>query len=307
MIDEKNLIYYPKEIPMIPQQIQENMNIQTPQMESPIDYDGKNEDNCSGNNGRWGRKEHLMFLGGCLQYGNNWKKVEAYVKTRTSTQIRSHAQKFLKKLEKKYYSNGFVNNQNISSYDSISEELNNNNTSTQNKDTQNKPENKKEENIKNNENENNPEENNKNTDNNNNKNNQIFSLKNEEITTVDNKTKLSDETIKKLVEELPKPGFNIEIVEKIILRIFRLNKKIDDYKPEMNLKRNGQKANTSNSKNNKNIFLCQKLKRDINYEEQIKDLLFSNNQADLRKLFKIFEDEKDSIRYNILMKNLNDN
>lgn len=307
MIDDKNLIYYPKEIPMIPQQIQENMNIQTPQMESPIDYDGKNEDNCSGNNGRWGRKEHLMFLGGCLQYGNNWKKVEAYVKTRTSTQIRSHAQKFLKKLEKKYYSNGFVNNQNISSYDSISEELNNNNTSTQNKDTQNKPENKKEENIKNNENENNPEENNKNTDNNKNKNNQIFSLKNEEITTVDNKTKLSDETIKKLVEELPKPGFNIEIVEKIILRIFRLNKKIDDYKPEMNLKRNGQKANTSNSKNNKNIFLCQKLKRDINYEEQIKDLLFSNNQADLRKLFKIFEDEKDSIRYNILMKNLNDN
>lgn len=307
MIDDKNLIYYPKEIPMIPQQIQENMNIQTPQMESPIDYDGKNEDNCSGNNGRWGRKEHLMFLGGCLQYGNNWKKVEAYVKTRTSTQIRSHAQKFLKKLEKKYYSNGFVNNQNISSYDSISEELNNNNTSTQNKDTQNKPENKKEENIKNNENENNPEEKNKNTDNNNNKNNQIFSLKNEEITTVDNKTKLSDETIKKLVEELPKPGFNIEIVEKIILRIFRLNKKIDDYKPEMNLKRNGQKANTSNSKNNKNIFLCQKLKRDINYEEQIKDLLFSNNQADLRKLFKIFEDEKDSIRYNILMKNLNDN
>ena len=34
------------------------------------------------------QKEHLMFLGGCLQYGNNWKKVEAYEKTRTSTQIR---------------------------------------------------------------------------------------------------------------------------------------------------------------------------------------------------------------------------
>ena len=307
MIEEKNLIYYPKEISMIPQQMQENMNIQPPQMESPIDYDGKNEENCPGNNGRWARKEHLMFLGGCLQYGNNWKKVEAYVKTRTSTQIRSHAQKFLKKLEKKYYSR-LGQNQNNSSYDNISEELNNNNSSSQNKENQNKTEEKKDENIKNNENENNPEENNINKIKDNNNNNQIFSLKNDEIATnVDNKTKLSDETIKKLVEELPKPGFNIEIVEKIILRIFRLNKKIDDYRPEINIKRNGQKANTSNSKNNKNIFLCQKLKRDINYEAQIKDLLFSNNQADLRKLFKIFEQEKDSIRYNILMKNLNDN
>ena len=306
MLDEKNLIYYPKEIPMIPQQIQENMNMQTPQMENQIDYDGKNEENCSGNNGRWGKKEHIMFLGGCLQYGNNWKKVEAYVKTRTSTQIRSHAQKFLKKLEKKYYSGGFAQNQNASSYDDISDEFNNNNTSSQNIENQNKTEDKKEENIKKNENENNPEENNINKDKDNNL-NQIFTLKNEEITTVDNKTKLSDETIKKLVEELPKPGFNIEIVEKIILRIFRLNKKIDDYRPEVNIKRNGQKTNTSNPKNNKNIFLCQKLKRDINYDAQIKDLLLSNNQSDLTKLFKIFEQEKDSIRYNILMKNLNDN
>lgn len=306
MLDEKNLIYYPKEIPMIPQQIQENMNMPPPQIENPIDYEGKIEENCSGNNGRWGKKEHIMFLGGCLQYGNNWKKVEAYVKTRTSTQIRSHAQKFLKKLEKKYFSGGFGQNQNISSYDDISDELNNNNTSSQNKENENKTEDKKEENIKNNENENNPEETNINKDKENN-NNQIFTLKNEEIKTVDDKTKLSRETIKKLVEELPKPGFNIEIVEKIILRIFRLNKKIDEYRPEVNIKRNGQKTNTSNSKNNKNIFLCQKLKRDINYDAQIKDLLYSNNQSDLTKLFKIFEQEKDSVRYNILMKNLNDN
>ena len=313
MIDEKNLIYYPKEIQMMPQQIQENMNMQPPKMGTPVEYEGKNEENCSGNNGRWGRKEHLMFLGGCLQFGNNWKKVEAYVKTRTSTQIRSHAQKFIKKLEKKYCAGGFGQNANISSYDTISEEINNNNASSQNKENQNKIEEKKDENIKNNENENNLEENNINKDKDNinntniNNNNQIFALKNEEITTTDNKTKLSDETIRKLVEELPKPGFNIEIVEKIILRIFRLNKKIDDYRPELNLKRNGQKSSTSNSKNNKNIFLCQKLRRDFNYEAQIKDLLFSNNQSDLRKLFKIFEEEKDSLRYNILMKNLNDN
>ena len=53
-------------------------------------------------NGRWTYEEHIRFLKGCLLYGNNWKKVENYVKSRTSSQIRSHAQKFLIKLNKKY-------------------------------------------------------------------------------------------------------------------------------------------------------------------------------------------------------------
>ena len=52
--------------------------------------------------GRWIKEEHIRFIKGCLLYGNDWKKVEKYVKTRTSTQIRSHAQKFLIKLKKKY-------------------------------------------------------------------------------------------------------------------------------------------------------------------------------------------------------------
>ena len=49
-------------------------------------------------NGRWSYDEHIRFLKGCLLFGNNWKKVENYVKSRTSSQIRSHAQKFLIKL-----------------------------------------------------------------------------------------------------------------------------------------------------------------------------------------------------------------
>ena len=66
--------------------------------------ENKFDENSNGNNGRWEKKEHLRFLAGCLLYKNNWKKVETYVRTRTSTQIRSHAQKYLKKLEKKYCS-----------------------------------------------------------------------------------------------------------------------------------------------------------------------------------------------------------
>jgi SHAQKYF class myb-like DNA-binding protein len=300
MIDNKNLINYENKISMIPPSISENQNLQAAPNENPIDYEIKNEDNYSGNNGRWETSEHLRFLGGCLQYGNNWKKVETYVRTRTSTQIRSHAQKYLKKLEKKYYSKGFSQNQNGVN-DSFSDEITINNAQTKNQENSNNIEEKKVENL--NINENIHEENNVN-----NENTQLFSLKNEEMISVDNKTKLSDEKIKKLIEDLPKPGFNLEIVERIILRIFRLNKKIDDFpKLEITTKKSNQKANSGNSKNNKNIFLCQKLKRQINYEAQIKELLSSNNQNDLKKLFKIFEEGRDSTLYNILMKHLNDN
>jgi hypothetical protein len=35
-----------------------------------------------------------------MQYGKDWKKVEQYVATRSSSQVRSHAQKFFNKLQK---------------------------------------------------------------------------------------------------------------------------------------------------------------------------------------------------------------
>lgn len=35
-----------------------------------------------------------------MQYGKDWRKVEQYVKTRSSSQVRSHAQKFFNKLQK---------------------------------------------------------------------------------------------------------------------------------------------------------------------------------------------------------------
>ena len=82
---------------------QEQINQEETIKEKPSESENKNEENSNGNNGRWDTSEHLRFLQGCLLFKNNWKKVETYVRTRTSTQIRSHAQKYLKKLEKKYY------------------------------------------------------------------------------------------------------------------------------------------------------------------------------------------------------------
>ena len=54
-------------------------------------------------NGRWKQEEHFRFIKGCLLFGNNWKKIKNYVKTRSSAQIRSHAQKYFIKLNKKYH------------------------------------------------------------------------------------------------------------------------------------------------------------------------------------------------------------
>ena len=55
--------------------------------------------NC--NQGRWSKIEHCRFLEALKLYGKNWKKVQQHVQTRTSTQARSHAQKFFVKLDRK--------------------------------------------------------------------------------------------------------------------------------------------------------------------------------------------------------------
>mmetsp|Transcript_359 Transcript_359/g.1001 ORF Transcript_359/g.1001 Transcript_359/m.1001 type:complete len:256 (+) Transcript_359:196-963(+) len=48
--------------------------------------------------GRWSAEEHAEFLR-CLQiYGREWKKVSERIRTRTAAQIRSHAQKYFKKI-----------------------------------------------------------------------------------------------------------------------------------------------------------------------------------------------------------------
>ena len=50
--------------------------------------------------GRWKEDEHKRFIEAIIKYGNDWKQVQKYVRTRSSTQARSHAQKFFVKIKK---------------------------------------------------------------------------------------------------------------------------------------------------------------------------------------------------------------
>ena len=49
--------------------------------------------------GRWGKDEHDIFLKGLGIYGTNWKKFKDIIKSRTLTQVRSHAQKYFLKMK----------------------------------------------------------------------------------------------------------------------------------------------------------------------------------------------------------------
>jgi len=50
--------------------------------------------------GRWTKEEHELFIQGLLMYKKNWKKLKEHIKTRTSAQIRTHAQKYFEKLNR---------------------------------------------------------------------------------------------------------------------------------------------------------------------------------------------------------------
>ena len=60
----------------------------------------ENYSNKNHSTGRWNRDEHQRFIDGMIKYGNNWRQVQKYIGTRSSTQIRSHAQKFFDKLKR---------------------------------------------------------------------------------------------------------------------------------------------------------------------------------------------------------------
>ena len=70
-----------------------------------------------GKSGRWSTDEHIRFLQGLKKHGKDWKLVQRHVNeganqkdkkdasTRSGPQIRSHAQKFFKRIQPKFQMN----------------------------------------------------------------------------------------------------------------------------------------------------------------------------------------------------------
>ena len=58
-----------------------------------------NNKNSKYSSGRWEVDEHKKFIEAIIKYGNDWKEVQKYIGTRSSSQARSHAQKFFIKLK----------------------------------------------------------------------------------------------------------------------------------------------------------------------------------------------------------------
>ena len=59
------------------------------------------EDDPAQGSGKWTDEEHRRFLQALELYGNCWKKVEEYVRTRSCAQIRSHCQKYFRRMRNK--------------------------------------------------------------------------------------------------------------------------------------------------------------------------------------------------------------
>lgn len=65
-----------------------------PEQEQAYPQEGKKS-------GRWTMDEHFRFLEALQRFGKEWKRVQQHVGTRSSTQARSHAQKFFVKLDRR--------------------------------------------------------------------------------------------------------------------------------------------------------------------------------------------------------------
>lgn len=69
-----------------------------------------NSDESKFKEGKWSEQEHNLFLEALLKYGKNWQMITQHVRTRDTNHIRSHAQKFFRKL-KNYLEKGIVDDQ----------------------------------------------------------------------------------------------------------------------------------------------------------------------------------------------------
>jgi len=77
-----------KPIPILPKKSKQNNTLQKWTKDSM---------NC----GAWSEEEHAKFLEAVELFGNNWHLVVDHIKTRTAAQVRSHGQKYYRKLRRR--------------------------------------------------------------------------------------------------------------------------------------------------------------------------------------------------------------
>lgn len=68
-----------------------------------LKYSKDDENEKEFNGGKWSETEHNLFLEALHLYGKNWKRITQHVRTRDTNHIRSHAQKFLRKLKNDFH------------------------------------------------------------------------------------------------------------------------------------------------------------------------------------------------------------
>ena len=188
------------------------------------------KNNIIHSDGRWNPEEHIRFIKGCLLYGNNWKKVESHVKTRTSTQIRSHAQKFLIKLKKKYKINDTCFN---------------------------------------------------------NEKNANFIIQNDE--SKEDSIKEDIDSIIKNFNSINEIDNEMEKVERLLLKIFKINKRNGDIQIIKRIK-------TPPISVNKKIFKCQKEMKTNQLKDKIYSWLNSNEKEDLANLINLINSNDEKIK-----------
>lgn len=63
-------------------------------MHNSVSFEYTDEHSYNYNEGRWTKDEQYRFMEGIMKYKNDWKNIQMNIRTRSSTQVRSHAQKF---------------------------------------------------------------------------------------------------------------------------------------------------------------------------------------------------------------------
>jgi SHAQKYF class myb-like DNA-binding protein len=75
--------------------------IVTPFDSLPDSGDNSITDSNQGKVGRWTEQEHTAFLEGLEKHGKQWKTIATMIGTRSVVQVRTHAQKYFQKMERK--------------------------------------------------------------------------------------------------------------------------------------------------------------------------------------------------------------